>query len=336
MLKRFLQRLQGRPALRADEAGDAVADPDAGPVPATDVFVVARDELAAGFLRHLLDTSPAEAVADGLADDMIDRLETVASRLDLARLPRLPALVPQLLAALRRDDVDANALAAMVARDPTLAGAVVRSANSVHYSRSATVSALPQAISVIGNEGLRFAVLTSVMRPILQADPSQQGARVGQCLVAQSEARTWACGALAARGGDPGQAQLASIIASTGTAALLRMMPHTLLAQAAANPSFAPRFFRLAADLSARTAAHWRLDATLQQALLAMPGDAVPSPLASTLSTADALSMLHVLRGADAIETDAVLSAEPNVQQAHAGLLRTLAAIDAAEEAAAA
>ena len=334
MLKRFLQRLQGRPALREENAG-ATADAADAPL-ATNVVVIDRDELAAGFLRHLLDTAPAEAVADGLADDMIDRLGAVAGRLDLARLPRLPALVPQLLAALRRDDVDANALAAMVGRDPTLAGAVVRSANSVHYGRSTTVSALPQAISVIGNEGLRFVVLTSVMRPILQADPSQQGARAGQCLVAQSEARTWACGALAARGGDPGQAQLASIIASTGTAALLRMMPHALLAQAAADPTFAPRFFHLAADLSARTAAHWRLDAALQQALLAMPGDAAPSPLAATLATADALSMLHVLRAAEAIDTDAVLSADPALQQVHAGLLHTLAAMDAAEDAAAA
>ena len=123
---------------------------------------------------------------------------------------------------------------------------------------------------------------------------------------------------------------------STGIAALLRMMPHALLAQAAADPTFAPRFFHLAADLSARTAAHWRLDAALQQALLAMPGDAAPSPLAATLATADALSMLHVLRAAEAIDTDAVLSADPALQQVHAGLLHTLAAMDAAEDAAAA
>ncbi|HEY4529894.1 MAG TPA: HDOD domain-containing protein [Luteimonas sp.] len=328
MLKRFLQRLQGRPAPRADarDVDQVAVDPSAD----VDAVVIARDELGARFLRHLLDTPAAEPAADDLADDILDRLDAVASRLDPARLPRLPALVPQLLAALRRDDVDANALAAMVARDPTLAGAVVRSANSVHYRRGTQVSALPQAIGVVGNEGLRYVVLTSVMRPILQADPSQQGARAGQCLVAQGEARTWICGALATRVDDPGQAQLASIIASTGTAALLRMMPHALLAQAAADPSFAPRFFRLAADLSARTAAHWRLDAALQQALQAMPGDASPSPLAAMLSTADALSMLHVLRRAGALEPGVALAGIAASQQA---LLRSLDAMDADEDA---
>ena len=53
MLKRFLQRLQGRPARREENAG-ATADAADAPL-ATNAVVIDRDELAAGFMRHLLE-----------------------------------------------------------------------------------------------------------------------------------------------------------------------------------------------------------------------------------------------------------------------------------------
>jgi HD-like signal output (HDOD) protein len=334
MITRLLRRLQGRPAAALSAGLDTLPDiarvDDALADDGTDGMVVEPAVLAAAFVRHLLDTAPGAPVEDGLSEDILARLAAHAERLDVARLPRLPALVPQLLSSLRRDDSDANSLAALLTRDPTLAGAVVRVANSAHYRRGAQVTSLPQAVGVIGNDGLRYVVLTSVMRPILQADPSHQAARSGERLSRQAEARTWLCGALAAPAGcDPGEAQLASVIASTGVAALMRMMPRTLLAQAAADPSFASAFLALAAELSTRAATHWRLDGALQAALQCM---ATPSSddtaLARALATADRLSMLHALRAAGAIDDGAQVSAGAAARRRDAHLLATLETMD--------
>jgi HD-like signal output (HDOD) protein len=336
MITRLLRRLQGRPAAVMTAGLDTlpgIARVDDAPADGSaDAMVVEPAVLASAFVRHLLDASPGAAVEDGLSEDILLRLAAHAERLDVARLPRLPALVPQMLSSLRRHPSDANSLAALLTRDPTLAGAVVRVANSAHYRRGAQVTSLPQAVGVIGNDGLRYVVLTSVMRPILQADPSHQAARSGERLSQQAEARTWLCGALAAPAGcDPGEAQLASVIASTGVAALMRMMPRTLLAQAAADPSFAPAFLALAAGLSTRAATHWRLDDALQAALQGMAGSSPDeTALARTLATADRLSMLHALRVAGAIDEGAQVSTGSAARRRDGDLLAMLETMDGA------
>ncbi|TZF90333.1 HDOD domain-containing protein, partial [Cognatilysobacter lacus] len=231
--------------------------------------------------------------------------------------------------ALRRDDRDINSLPTLLMRDPTLAGAVVRVANSAHYRRGPQVTSLPKAIAVLGNDGLRYVVLTSVMRPILQSDPSQHAARSSERLTFQAEARTWICGALTRGDGDAGEAQLASVVASTGVAALMRMMPRTLLAQASADPTFAPRFFALASALSARAAAQWRLDDALRDALHSMSlASEDAGPLARTLGLADRLSMLHALRVAGLVDEVARVSAGAEGHRRDAQLLRDLQAME--------
>ena len=327
MITRLLRRLQGRPAAVAPAGLETLPEiARVDDAPDADALVIEPEVLAAAFVRHLLDSAPGGTAESGLSDDILARLAAHAEHLDVARLPRLPALVPQLLAALRRDDSDANSLAALLTRDPTLAGSVIRVANSAHYRRGAQVTALPQAVGVIGNDGLRYVVLTSVMRPILQADPSQQAARSGERLSQQAEARTWLCGALAgAAGGDAGEAQLASVIASTGVAALMRMLPRALLARAAADTAFAPRFLQLAAELSARAAEHWRLDEALRRALQTMASPAQDdAALTHTLAAADRLSMLHALRMAGGIDELAQVSSTVAAQRRDAQLLATL------------
>ncbi len=93
--------------------------------------------------------------------------------------PRLPALVPTAaVGAAARDDSDANSLAALLTRDPTLAGAPSCASPTARITRAACITSLPQAVGVIGNDGLRYVVLTSVMRPILQARSLQARGRV--------------------------------------------------------------------------------------------------------------------------------------------------------------
>lgn len=309
MINRLLRRLQGRPARLAPAQDDAARAHVVDPAPAAQSIGYSIDtaELERCFLHWVFDL-PGEAQAPNAtaAEAAFGQLQAVAHRFDVRRMPRLPALVPQLLAAMRRDDSDAAQLAGLVARDPTLAGDVMRVANSAFYRRAQAPAGLQQAVQTIGNDGLRHVVLGSVMRPILRGDAGQSGAGASARLWAHAEARAWLCGRLAAGRHDAGEAHFAGIVAGTGVAALSRMVPLSLLADAAGDPAFAPRFFDIARPLAVRAGAHWQLPANVLDALQAFTdAEIAASPLARTLQAADRLAMGYRLIEAGALPGDA-------------------------------
>lgn len=288
MLSRLLRRLQGRPTPAHDDArtGDAVVDAPDEDTLAPEGTVLSADELRARGLRWLLDAPrglPADTAASAQA---LAYLDAVAQRLDPRRLPRLPALVPQLLAALRRDDVDAQSLATLLSRDPTLAGDVMRIANSAFHRRATPATGLAQAITILGADGLRHVVFTSVMRPILRPDArSSVATRLWQL----SETRTWLCARLAPGRHDVAEAQLAAVVASTGAGALLSMVPAALLVPAASDPAFVRGFDGIARAVTAHAAVHWQLPDAVLHAL--REGDGAREGLAAVLRTGDLLAI---------------------------------------------
>lgn len=301
MLNRLLRRLQGRPMPLHDRAaGGAVAlmdsEPDAADAAAAERpagvqaggDVVSSPELDVRGLCWLLGI-PRDVPDEGAAAQALAYLEPLARRLDPRRLPRLPTLVPQLMAALRRDDTGAQGLATLLARDPTLAGDVMRVANSAFYRRATPASGLVQAVAVLGADGLRHVVLTSVMRPILR--PDSRSATAGR-LWELAEARTWFCARLAVGRHDVAEAQLAAVVASTGTGALLGMAPAVLLAPAASSAAFVDGVRSLASDITLRAAAHWHLPEPVLRGLQAPDGD---DALAAVLRTGERLALGHLM-----------------------------------------
>lgn len=278
-------------------------------------------DIAQRFHRWLLDTPPGlDAAGPGVLDDALAQLEAVAARFDVRRMPRLPALVPQVMAAIRRDGSDAAEVAALLARDPMLAGEVLRVANSAWYRRGTGATTVQQAVQAIGHEGLRHVLVTTVMRPILRGEPSQPGFAVAGRLWAQAEACTWLCARLAVGRCDVGDAQLAGIVATAGASALLRMTSLPLLAQAAADPAFAGHFATIAWPLSARAAAHWQLPDEVRQALDERAGaGAAATPLGRVLASADLLAMGESL-------VDAGLAAQEDIAAVDCGLPESAAA----------
>lgn len=309
MITDLLRRLTGRP----DRAAPAPAIEV--PTPAAPADVVVDYTLDAMALERLFVDWAFDLPVEGAGTDVAGaeaafaHLQMVAHRFDVRRMPRLPALVPQLLATMRRDDADATEIAGLLSRDPTLAGDVMRVAGSAHYARSHPPTGLRQAVQVLGNEGLRHVVLGSVMRPILRGDAGQPGYAMAARLWAQAEARTWLCGRLAATA-DAGEAQLAGIVAGTGIAALSRMVHPRVLADAAGSPAFAERFLEIARPLTARAGAHWQLPAAVLDAL---QGTA-DTPLGRVLVAADRLAMGYRLMEAGLLAGDA---AWPNGLPAH-------------------
>lgn len=349
MITRLLRRLQGHPSRASVDEPAACAlagpDPDTDTNADTDAAAdLAPSQLSPGldaagiehrFLALVLGVDTFETDADDARiETALHHLRMVAERFDVKRMPRLPALVPQLLASMRRDDNDAAQMATLLARDPTLAGEVIRVANSTFYRRSAAITSLQQAVHTLGHEDLRHVVLTSVMRPILRAHPSQPGYSSAEWLWKQSEACTFLCSRLAPGRCDPGEAQLAGVVAGTGASALLRMAALPMLTPAGAMVGFAPGFMLVARRLTARAAAHWQLMPEVRSALEDLPGpNGTDSALAQVMRASQVLSMASVLADSGNISRDAAADVECGLSLTRSQRLDLLSALQREREA---
>ncbi|MDQ5910889.1 MAG: hypothetical protein QG599_2986, partial [Pseudomonadota bacterium] len=126
----------------------------------------------------------------------LDRL-LLADIFDEKMVPRLPAVVPQLLSALRSDDASGKLLAEQIGRDPVLVGEVIRIANSAFYQTGSKISSLERAVVILGRVGLQRLIANVVMKPIFNINEGHFGHRAGNYLWVQSERCAFACAYMA-------------------------------------------------------------------------------------------------------------------------------------------
>jgi len=89
--------------------------------------------------------------------------------------PRRPNLLPQLMRAINDDNVSWRQLTAIVARDPSLVGSLLKMANSPYYRVSVQpIESIERAIVILGSDGMRSLVSTVLMQPIFQASTSKE------------------------------------------------------------------------------------------------------------------------------------------------------------------
>lgn len=87
------------------------------------------------------------------------------------RLPRRPQLLPQLLGTLRDDAASRREIAAVIARDPALAGNLLKLANSAMYRvQTAPVESIERAVALVGTQGLRRLVAVALMQPVMRVE----------------------------------------------------------------------------------------------------------------------------------------------------------------------
>ncbi|MGH8296491.1 MAG: HDOD domain-containing protein, partial [Steroidobacteraceae bacterium] len=83
--------------------------------------------------------------------------------------PRRPNLLPELIRAINDESASVRQLVAIVARDPSLVGNLLRVANSSYYRVTPQpIESIERAIVVLGNEGLRSVMAAALMQPIFQ------------------------------------------------------------------------------------------------------------------------------------------------------------------------
>jgi HD-like signal output (HDOD) protein len=188
------------------------------------------------------------------------------------RLPRRPQLLPQLLGALRDEETSAREFAELISRDPTLAGSLLRVANSPVYRLQAMpVESLDRAVALVGTEGLRQLVAVALMQPVMRTQDSTLGA-LPELLwehtqrSSQAVAQAWR-GRLA---DDIFSGQLLAMVHGLGAIVVLRCVGQQLLQSGAGLPSpqcMAGLLQAWSPRIGALVAREWELSERLNQAL---------------------------------------------------------------------
>lgn len=289
--------LTARPVATRSRASTTNLQP---PVTAPCTAACSPAEISESFHRLLFGLPAAsEGTPTSSGRAMMKRLELLSTRFDVRSLPRLPAVLPQLLRTLKSDTAAGAELAKLVGRDPLMVGEVMRVTSSVHYRTAQPIGSLRQAVILLGQEGLHRVVTQLAMMPILQASTGNS-VHAGELLWEHAERCAHACAWLAKNdGGDTFEAYLAGVVSHTGAGAVVRLL-RQLLADAptrALDSRFIADCAALGTRLSLQAACYWELPERVIAALdeNQQAQDGADSRLGSALRIADAVAMAHVL-----------------------------------------
>ncbi|HMQ70877.1 MAG TPA: HDOD domain-containing protein [Rubrivivax sp.] len=243
--------------------------------------------------------------------DALARLHALAERgLDTRTVPRLPAVLPRLMALVRRDEVSPRELCELLARDPVLVGEVVRLANSPRYRTQRRIEDLGGALMLLGQLGLSQLVMRAAVRPIFMVTQGRLGKAAAGRLWELSERCGQACGSRRAGCPDAFSAYLAGTAVPIGLIVALRVLDQGAPVVAPGSHVFHAGLWRQALRLSAQAVRQWDFPVEVTVALgnLAAPSmgatEAAGDPLTQALRQALAMALTVALSQAEGVERE--------------------------------
>jgi len=224
-------------------------------------------------------------------------------------VPRVPAVIPELLRSLRDDSVSGADIARLVAQDVVLVGEVIREANSSWYRPPTPVRTIDGALILLGQNGLRMLLARVAFRPVLSMQPGRFARQVAPHIWRQSEKCALAASTLApTTGADPFEAFLAGLVQNVGLIVAFRLIDQVCSDDVLpASPAFVAALFGQARRMAHGIALHWEFPHAVAGAILEgnRPGGILlATPLAQVLSTGDRLAKLRLLVDAGAMAPD--------------------------------
>ncbi len=287
------------PAAPSQQAGPAST------VPAGHAVLAALPALEASsewlqFSGRLLGLSRLKDVPPSAGEQgLMQRLQAQRGSQWADQLPRLPAVLPQLMRLVRRDDVSSNELVQLLSRDPSLVGELMRLANSPRYRPEREITDLSGAVFVLGQQGLNQLVMSVALRPIFNQAKGRHGSGAGTLLWDLSERAAVATTKLANAGDDEFSAYLAGLSSQLGLMALLRVL------DGMSAPTIPPldreglhrQLLPLTAAWSAQIVEHWGFPSKVAEALAPQPGRGAESAvLAQLVRQAQAVALRQLMQ----------------------------------------
>ncbi|MES2741874.1 MAG: HDOD domain-containing protein [Pseudomonadota bacterium] len=267
-------------------------------------------EIDAVYFRWLAAVGPqvASAPTEQLIVDELTRLaqSPVAGA---ALVPRVPAIIPQLMRTLRDDDMNAAELSRQLSQDLVLVAEVYREANRPcyrpRYHNSPPINSVEGAIMLLGQNGMRMLLARVAFRPIMSMQSGALAKRTAPLIWRQSEHCAMAGSLLApSLRANAFESYLAGLMANVGLVVAFRVIDQMHAGDALPqSDAFIVSLFGQAQTLSARIAELWEFPETVNGAIdLAGRPDA--PPLAQTLALSDRVSKLRMLVDATLVAAD--------------------------------
>jgi HD-like signal output (HDOD) protein len=281
-----------------EQADTAVATPaDAAAHLAAAAIELDPAALDPAFYRWL--TRPgAGAPAPGTERLLLDELSRMADSPGAGAhlIPRVPAVVPQLLSSLRDDSISTATLSTILAQDVVLVGEVIRGANSPYYRSSTPIKTIESALMLLGQNGMRLLLARVAFRPVISAQTGHLARLAAPQVWRHSEKCALAANLLApAQQANPFESYLAGLMQNVGLVVAFRLFdqlyPNGVLPQ---SPQFYAALVEHGRTLSARIATMWEFPASISTAI-AHAGHPSLSALVRTLAMADRLAKLRML-----------------------------------------
>jgi HD-like signal output (HDOD) protein len=276
----------------------------AAPVPPAPPAPAAADHALDRAFSVMLLSCPAllPGAATAAEQDLLALLAGMASQgIAPDLVPRMPAVLPRLIALVRRDDAAPRELAELVARDASLVGEVMRLANSAHYGSRRELANLQDAVLVLGQIGLAQLVARVAVRPIFSARQGRFGATAGATLLALTDRSAHASSFLCAGRPDQFSAFLAGTMAQLGLVVAVRLLDQRYRApEAPASQAFHDALWQHARHIAAAAARQWSLPGNVVAALTGHADGSATDALARAVQAADRAAKRQLLGAAAA------------------------------------
>ncbi|MGJ9416207.1 HDOD domain-containing protein [Massilia sp. CMS3.1] len=266
----------------------------------------ANAEVDAAFFRWLAGGAGGDApqASERLILDELARLaDSPARAADL--VPRVPAVIPELLRSLRDDSVSNADLSRMVAQDVVLVAELVREANSPYYRPPTPVKNIEGAVMLLGQNGLRMLLARVAFRPVIGMQSGRFAKRAAPRIWMQSEKCALAAATLAPHAAaNPFEAYLAGLIQNVGLVVAFRLIDQVYTEDNLPGSSaFCAALLGHARGLAHGIAIEWEFPPTVAGAI-ADAGAAHGTALGSVLASADVLAKLRLLVDAGELPFD--------------------------------
>ncbi|MGK5021575.1 HDOD domain-containing protein [Janthinobacterium lividum] len=224
-----------------------------------------------------------------------------------ALIPRIPAIIPQLMRTLQEENMNAAELSRQLAQDVLLVAEVYREANrpcyQSRYNTSPSINNMEGAIMLLGQNGMRMLLARVAFRPIVSMQSGGLTVRTAPLIWRQSEKCALAANLLApAMQANAFDAYLAGLMANVGLVVAFRLIDQMHAPDAfPQSDAFIAQVFAQARILSVRIAELWEFPASvtraIEQAGVDVDADAHTDadPQAQALALGERLSKLRML-----------------------------------------
>ena len=274
----------------------AAAAPEATLQPAT------ITEIDAMYYRWLAAAGSAQAPAE-TEQKILDELARLVREpiAGAALVPRIPAIIPQLMRTLQDENMSAAKLSAQLAQDVLLVAEVYREANrpcyQSRYNASPSINNMEGAIMLLGQNGMRMLLARVAFRPIVSMQSGGLTVRTAPLIWRQSEKCALAASLVApTMHANAFDAYLAGLMANVGLVVAFRLIDQLHAPDAfPQSDAFIAQVFVQARLLSVRIAELWEFPESVTRAIGHAAADADADPQAQALALGERLSKLRML-----------------------------------------